>query len=194
MANYSRGKPDRRTKSRGRSRSIRMSKPPWSCARGLEFRPGGFSNEGGSQRPPEYHARSAGYKRNPIQRRRFYPKRGRPSDHQLGFRRTENIYILSLSSGLSPAGDHGRLWLEVNPEGAVAAVSILKSMGKEMDIASMKAFVRWRAVPGPAPYRGRWPADCANRASCFSLVDEGRSTLLLSVPPSHFVIVLVLSA
>src|SRR5438105_3458563 len=46
MANYFRGKPDRRTQSRGRSHSIRMSKAPWSRGSGLESKPEGFSNEG----------------------------------------------------------------------------------------------------------------------------------------------------
>ena len=45
MASYFRGKPDRRTQSRGRSRSIRMSKVPWSRGSGLESKPEGFSNE-----------------------------------------------------------------------------------------------------------------------------------------------------
>jgi hypothetical protein len=50
---------------------------------------------------------------------------------------------------LAPPGTTGAYRLEVNPDGTVAAVSILKSMGKDMDTASMKAFVRWRAAPGP---------------------------------------------
>src|ERR1700726_1733307 len=45
MANYSRGKPDRRTKSRGRSRSIRMSKVPLSREPGLQPSTRRFSNE-----------------------------------------------------------------------------------------------------------------------------------------------------
>ncbi len=49
---------------------------------------------------------------------------------------------------LAPPGTTGAYRLEVNPEGAVAAVTILKSMGSAMDAASMKAFVRWRAEPG----------------------------------------------
>jgi len=46
MANYFRGKPDRRTQSRGRSRSIRMNEAPWSRGSGLGSKPEGFSNEG----------------------------------------------------------------------------------------------------------------------------------------------------
>src|ERR1051325_1407304 len=39
--------------------------------------------------------------------------------------------------------------LEVDPEGRVSAVTILKSMSPTMDVISMKTFVRWRAKPGP---------------------------------------------
>jgi outer membrane biosynthesis protein TonB len=49
----------------------------------------------------------------------------------------------------APTGTIGLYRIEVNPDGAVAAVTILKSMGSDQDIAYMKAFVRWRAVPGP---------------------------------------------
>ena len=39
--------------------------------------------------------------------------------------------------------------LEVNSQGTVAAVTILKSMGSELDVRVMKTFVGWRAKPGP---------------------------------------------
>jgi outer membrane biosynthesis protein TonB len=50
----------------------------------------------------------------------------------------------------APAGTTGLYRIEVNPDGSVAAVTILKSMGATMDVDMMKALVRWRAVPGPA--------------------------------------------
>jgi outer membrane biosynthesis protein TonB len=49
----------------------------------------------------------------------------------------------------APAGTTGLYRLEVNPDGSVGAVTILKSMGSTMDVDLMRAFVRWRAVPGP---------------------------------------------
>jgi len=39
--------------------------------------------------------------------------------------------------------------LEVDTQGRVSAVTILKSMSPTMDVISMKTFVRWRAKPGP---------------------------------------------
>lgn len=39
--------------------------------------------------------------------------------------------------------------LEVNSQGTVAAVTILKSMGSELDVTVMKTLVNWRAKPGP---------------------------------------------
>jgi len=39
--------------------------------------------------------------------------------------------------------------LEVNSQGTVAAVTILKSMGPRRDTRIMKTFVDWRAKPGP---------------------------------------------
>jgi hypothetical protein len=39
--------------------------------------------------------------------------------------------------------------LEVNSQGTVAAVTILKSMGSAVDVPVMKTFVGWRAKPGP---------------------------------------------
>jgi hypothetical protein len=49
----------------------------------------------------------------------------------------------------APAGAMGVYRLEVNPQGAVAAITILKSMGSAMDVTPMKTFVQWRAKPGP---------------------------------------------
>jgi outer membrane biosynthesis protein TonB len=49
----------------------------------------------------------------------------------------------------APPGTTGAYRLEVNPDGTVAAVTILKSMGSAMDAGSMKAFTKWRAEPGP---------------------------------------------
>ena len=39
--------------------------------------------------------------------------------------------------------------LEVNHQGSVTAVTILKSAGRAMDVSAMKTFIRWRARPGP---------------------------------------------
>lgn len=39
--------------------------------------------------------------------------------------------------------------LEVNPQGAVAAVTILKSMDERVDVSVMRSCVKWRARPGP---------------------------------------------
>jgi len=45
--------------------------------------------------------------------------------------------------------DIGVYRIELTPEGAVSAVTILKSANRMMDVISMKTFVRWRAKPGP---------------------------------------------
>ena len=39
--------------------------------------------------------------------------------------------------------------IEVNEQGNVTAVTILKSMGHFLDVTSMKTFVKWRGKPGP---------------------------------------------
>ena len=39
--------------------------------------------------------------------------------------------------------------IEVNEQGNVTAVTILKSMGYFLDVTSMKTFVKWRGKPGP---------------------------------------------
>jgi hypothetical protein len=38
----------------------------------------------------------------------------------------------------------------VDTNGGVTAVTILRSMGRVMDVTAMKAFILWRANPGPA--------------------------------------------
>ena len=48
-----------------------------------------------------------------------------------------------------PAGKTGLYRVEIDPQGSVAAVTIVKSIGAEADVTMMKAFVRWRAEPGP---------------------------------------------
>ncbi|HST31380.1 MAG TPA: hypothetical protein VLK27_11145 [Chthoniobacterales bacterium] len=50
---------------------------------------------------------------------------------------------------LADPGTTGLYRVEVSPEGTVTAVTVLKSMGPSQDTAYMKAFVQWRAVPGP---------------------------------------------
>ena len=49
----------------------------------------------------------------------------------------------------APVGTTGLYRIEVSPDGTVAAVTILKSMGSAQDVTFMKAFVQWRAAPGP---------------------------------------------
>lgn len=46
-------------------------------------------------------------------------------------------------------GSTGLYRVEVSPEGNVAAVTILKSMGYDQDLLYMKAFATWKAAPGP---------------------------------------------
>jgi hypothetical protein len=46
-------------------------------------------------------------------------------------------------------GAFGVYRLEVNSQGAVAAVTILKSMGRRRDARVMQTCVGWRAKPGP---------------------------------------------
>jgi hypothetical protein len=40
--------------------------------------------------------------------------------------------------------------LEVDAKGSIAAISILKSMGRPLDVLAMKTFVHWQAHPGVA--------------------------------------------
>jgi hypothetical protein len=47
------------------------------------------------------------------------------------------------------SGAVGVYRLEVNSQGTVAAVTILKSMGPRRDTRVMQTFVGWRAKPGP---------------------------------------------
>jgi outer membrane biosynthesis protein TonB len=49
----------------------------------------------------------------------------------------------------APRPRRGVYRLEVNPQGAVAAITVLKSMGPARDATAMKTFVQWRAKPGP---------------------------------------------
>ncbi|MEP6604099.1 MAG: hypothetical protein ABJB69_09145 [Spartobacteria bacterium] len=42
----------------------------------------------------------------------------------------------------------GTYRIEVNPDGSVGAVTILKSMGRSMDFGNMKAFAKWKGKPG----------------------------------------------
>jgi TonB family protein len=39
--------------------------------------------------------------------------------------------------------------IEVNPDGKVAAITILKTSGRSMDYAALKTFANWKAKPGP---------------------------------------------
>jgi TonB family protein len=39
--------------------------------------------------------------------------------------------------------------IEVNPDGKIAAITILKTSGRSMDYAALKTFASWKAKPGP---------------------------------------------
>ena len=56
-------------------------------------------------------------------------------------------YFISPSIAARP-GAVGIYRVEVNPQGSVAAVTILKSMGHIRDIHILKTLVTWRAKPG----------------------------------------------
>jgi hypothetical protein len=47
-----------------------------------------------------------------------------------------------------PLNRQGLYRIEVSPEGKVTAITILRTMGKWLDIPVMKTLVTWRAVPG----------------------------------------------
>ena len=47
-----------------------------------------------------------------------------------------------------PLNREGLYRVEVSPEGNVTAITILRTMGKWLDIPVMKTLVRWKAVPG----------------------------------------------
>ena len=47
-----------------------------------------------------------------------------------------------------PLQREGLYRIEVSPEGKVTAITILRTMGKALDIPVMKALVNWKAVPG----------------------------------------------
>jgi hypothetical protein len=53
------------------------------------------------------------------------------------------------ASRVLPLSRTGRYRVEVNPDGSVAAVTILKTMGKRVDYSILRTFVRWKARPGP---------------------------------------------
>lgn len=48
-----------------------------------------------------------------------------------------------------PVNFSGVYRVEVNPEGKVTAVTILKTMGKRLDYLIMKTFLTWKGKPGP---------------------------------------------
>jgi hypothetical protein len=47
-----------------------------------------------------------------------------------------------------PLSREGLFRIEVSPEGNVTAITILRTMGKYLDIPVMKTLVKWKAVPG----------------------------------------------
>jgi hypothetical protein len=47
-----------------------------------------------------------------------------------------------------PLHRNGVYRLEVTPEGKIAAVTILKTMGKNLDYSVLKTIVNWKAKPG----------------------------------------------
>jgi len=47
-----------------------------------------------------------------------------------------------------PLSREGLYRVEVSPEGTVTAITMLRTMGKWLDIPVMKTLVRWKAVPG----------------------------------------------
>ena len=47
-----------------------------------------------------------------------------------------------------PLSRVGIFRIELNPEGQVTAITMLRTMGKWLDIPVMKTLVRWKAVPG----------------------------------------------
>jgi hypothetical protein len=51
-------------------------------------------------------------------------------------------------SRVLPLSRYGIYRLEVSPEGKVTAITMLRTMGKWLDIPVMKALVHWKAVPG----------------------------------------------
>src|SRR5205823_5425990 len=47
-----------------------------------------------------------------------------------------------------PLSRVGVFRIELSPEGKVTAITILRTMGKWLDVPVMKTLVRWKAVPG----------------------------------------------
>jgi hypothetical protein len=44
---------------------------------------------------------------------------------------------------------NGTYRVEVDPAGKVAAITILKTLGKRLDYLVLKTFIRWKGKPGP---------------------------------------------
>jgi hypothetical protein len=51
-------------------------------------------------------------------------------------------------SRVLPLSREGLYRIEVSPEGKVTAITILRTMGKWLDVPVMKTLVTWKAVPG----------------------------------------------
>ena len=51
--------------------------------------------------------------------------------------------------GLKSPSVNGTYQLRVAPQGEVTQIKILKTMGPIMDVTALKAFIRWKAQPGP---------------------------------------------
>lgn len=52
-------------------------------------------------------------------------------------------------TGLKSPSVNGTYQLTVAPQGEVTQIKILKTMGPIMDVTALKAFIRWKAQPGP---------------------------------------------
>jgi Gram-negative bacterial TonB protein C-terminal len=52
-------------------------------------------------------------------------------------------------TGLQSPSVNGKYQLTVAPQGEVTQIKILKTMGPIMDVTALKAFIRWKAQPGP---------------------------------------------
>ena len=52
-------------------------------------------------------------------------------------------------TGLQSPSVNGIYQLTVAPQGEVTQIKILKTMGPIMDVTALKAFIRWKAQPGP---------------------------------------------
>ena len=56
---------------------------------------------------------------------------------------------MDVRNRIRPLKRAGVYRIEVDPQGKVAAVTILKSSGRSMDYSALKTFNRWKAKPGP---------------------------------------------